>query len=152
MIKSNKWKKRFISLAKSTADWSKDPSTKVGAIAVNDKLQVISQGYNGFPRGIADRIERLNDRETKYKLIVHAEMNIIYNACYNGLSLENSTVFIYGLPLCPECAKGLIQCGVKKIVMKIPIENDLSGKWETKFNEETCKMLLEADVKWEFIQ
>ena len=83
----NKWDKRYLELAKEISTWSKDPSTKVGAIAVSDQGGVIAQGYNGFPRGVVDAHSRLLDKETKYKYIVHAEMNCIYNAAYQGSCL-----------------------------------------------------------------
>ena len=72
-----KWDGRYLALAEQVASWSKDPSTQVGAIAVNPLGNVVAQGYNGFPRGIADSDERYNDREKKYKYIVHAETNCI---------------------------------------------------------------------------
>ena len=65
----NKWHRRFYQLASHVADWSKDPSTQVGACLVNDDKQVISLGFNGFPRGVEDTIERLIDKETKYKFV-----------------------------------------------------------------------------------
>ena len=91
---SNKWDIRYLELAKQLSTWSKDPSSKIGAVAIGDKGQVLSCGYNGFPRNIVDSGERLNDREQKYNYIVHAEMNVIYNASYNGVSLDNSTVYV----------------------------------------------------------
>ena len=114
---SNKWNDRYLALAKQVAEWSKDPSRKIGAVAVGDKGQILSQGYNGFPRGVDDSQERYNDRPTKYKLVVHAEMNVIYNATYNGVSLDGSTLYVHGLPCCSDCAKGIIQVGIKKVVM-----------------------------------
>ena len=112
------WNKRFLSLAEHIASWSKDPSTKVGAVAVNfDTKQILSVGYNGFPRGIADEQGRLDDRPTKYKYVVHAEQNCIYNATQNGISLRGATMFVTPIPTCSECAKALIQTGVKKVVM-----------------------------------
>ena len=113
----NKWYLRYLSLAKEVATWSKDPNTQVGAVVVGSKGQILSQGYNGFPRGIKDSNKRLNDRDLKLTLIVHAEMNAIYNATYSGVSLDGSTIFIYGLPACSECAKGIIQVGIKKVVV-----------------------------------
>ena len=113
----NKWYLRYLSLAKEVATWSKDPNTQVGAVVVGSKGQILSQGYNGFPRGIKDSNRRLNDRDLKLTLIVHAEMNAIYNATYSGVSLDGSTIFIYGLPACSECAKGIIQVGIKKVVV-----------------------------------
>ena len=113
----NKWNKRYLSLAKEVSEWSKDPNTKVGAVVVGSKGQILSQGYNGFPRGIADSPTRLKNRDIKLSFIVHAEMNAIYNATYSGVSLDGSTIYIYGLPACSECAKGIIQVGIKKVVV-----------------------------------
>lgn len=107
---------RYIKLAKEIASWSKDPSTKVGAVIVGKKGQIVSQGYNGFPRNFKDTIERYADRQTKYKYIIHAEANAIYNALYNGASVENCTIYVYGLPCCSECAKAIIQSGIKRVV------------------------------------
>ena len=86
----NKWYKRYLNLAKEVSTWSKDPNTKVGAVVVGSKGQILSQGYNGFPRGIKDTNDRLNDREKKYKFVVHAEQNCIYNATLNGVSLDGN--------------------------------------------------------------
>jgi dCMP deaminase len=138
----SKWPIRFLDLAKTISTWSLDPSTKIGCVVINDKRQVLSIGYNGFPRSINDTDERLLDRETKYKYVVHAEANAIYNACQNGVSLEGSTIYIYGLPICNECAKAIIQVGIKKVVM---MYGDIPEKWSEsfKFSE---KMFREAEV------
>jgi dCMP deaminase len=106
------------------ATWSKDPSTQVGAVTVGSKKEVLSQGFNGFPRNIKDTDERYNNRETKYKFVVHAEMNAIYNATYSGTSLDGATLYVYGLPICSECAKGIIQVGIKKVVVEKSKELD----------------------------
>ena len=105
-----------MQLAKQAAQWSKDPSSKIGAVAIGGKGQVLSTGYNGFPRGIQDYDDRWNNREEKYKYVVHAEMNCIYNANYHNQSLKGSTMYIVGLPVCHECAKGIIQAGVVRVV------------------------------------
>ncbi|MCS5592792.1 MAG: dCMP deaminase family protein [Gammaproteobacteria bacterium] len=120
----DKWDNRYLALAKEVATWSKDPSTQVGAVTVGAKKEVLSQGFNGFPRGIKDTPERYNHRETKYKFVVHAEMNAIYNATYSGTSLDGATLYIYGLPICSECAKGIIQVGIKKVVIEKSKELD----------------------------
>ena len=111
------WGDRYLALAKHVSTWSKDPNTQVGAVVVGSKGQILAQGYNGFPRGIKDTPKRLNDRETKLKLVVHAEMNAIFNASYSGTSLDGATLYVYGLPICSECAKGIIQVGIKKVVI-----------------------------------
>lgn len=111
----NKKVVRYMELAETISKWSKDPSTKIGAIAVSDRGRVLATGFNGFPRGIADTPERYNDRETKLKYVVHAEANMIYNATASGVDLYDSEVYVYGLPICSECAKALIQVGVKRV-------------------------------------
>lgn len=120
----DKWDKRYLALAKEVSTWSKDPSTQVGAVTVGQKKEVLSQGFNGFPRGIEDSDERYGDRPTKYKFVVHAEMNAIYNATYSGVSLDGATLYVYGLPICSECAKGIIQVGIKKVVVEKAKELD----------------------------
>lgn len=111
-----KWEFRFLELAEHISSWSKDPSTQVSAVAISDDRQILSIGWNGFPRGVEDSEERLENREIKYKHIVHAEQNLIYNACHNGISLKNSTIYVFGLPVCGECSKALIQVGIKRVV------------------------------------
>ena len=142
----DKWDKRYLRLAKEVASWSKDPSTKVGAIAVLDG-SVLAQGYNGFARGILDTEERYNDRPTKYKYIVHAEQNLIYNATYNGVSLDGSTLYVTGLPVCSECAKGVIQVGIERVFM--PKDFDIKG-WSESWDL-SASMFREANVYYEFI-
>ena len=142
----NKWDKRYLDLAKEISKWSKDPSKQIGAVAVGSNGNVLAQGYNGFPRGIDDAPERYENREVKYKLVVHAEMNVIYNASYNGVSLNESTLYVHGLPACSDCAKGIIQVGVKRVVMpKQEIPDHWSESWKM-----SKEMFDEAGVEWEF--
>jgi len=143
-----KWDKRFINLAREISTWSKDPSTQVGAVIVNDERRILATGYNGFPRGITDNDWRYQDREQKYKFVVHAEMNAIYNATYNGISLNNSTLYVWGLPVCSECAKGVIQVGIKRIVMP---KLDFPERWVESFRK-TRELFSEALVDWDFIK
>jgi dCMP deaminase len=147
---SNKWDKRYMDLAKQVGTWSKDPSKQIGAVAIGSKGQVLAQGYNGFPRGIDDNESRLNTKETKYKYVVHAEMNLIYNATFNGISLNGSTVYVSGLPVCSECAKGLIQVGVKQIVMSKDSLEGADEKWLDSF-ELTIALLNEAGIHWKTV-
>lgn len=145
----NKWDSRFIELAKFYSTFSKDPSRKIGAVAVDPiKRTVLSCGFNGFPRGIEDTKERLNNREEKYKYVVHAEMNAIYNACLNGTSLDGSTLFVYGLPVCSECAKGIIQVGIKHVAFLV--EEVIPPVW-TESWERTRKMFEEASVTYDYV-
>ena len=139
----NKWTRRYLDMAKEVATWSKDPSTKVGAVAVGSKGQILSQGYNGFPRGVKDITERYEVREEKYKYVVHGEMNAIYNACHTGASLDGATLYVSGLPVCSECAKGIIQVGISKVIMEYP--KDIPDSWRESMKT-TSSMFLEAGV------
>jgi dCMP deaminase len=139
------WGDRYIHLAKEISSWSKDPSTKVGAVVIGNNGEVLSQGYNGFPRGIKDTPSRLKDREKKYNLVVHAEMNAIYNAGLNGVSLKGSTLYVYGLPVCNECAKGIIQVGIDKVIATRPA--DYNKKWDDSIKDAKA-LFKEAEVDY----
>lgn len=136
--------KRYLNLAKEISTWSKDPSTKIGCVAINEKDSVVAQGFNGFPRKINDTPERWDDRPTKYRYVVHAEANCIYNANYNGVSLDGCSMYIYGLPCCSECAKALIQCGVKEVHMLTTKQHD---KWDESFKL-TKELFEEVGIKY----
>ena len=142
----NKWDARWLEIAGVVSTWSKDPSTKIGAIAVKDK-RLVSTGYNGFPRGIQDYDDRWNNREEKYKYVVHAEMNCIYNANYHNQSLKGSTMYIVGLPVCHECAQGIIQAGVVRVVAEF---KDAPLKW-ARSTDITEKMFKEAGIIYDQI-
>lgn len=142
------WDSRFLEMAQVVSTWSKDPKKKIGCVVINENRQILSTGYNGFPRGIADIPERYNDKETKHKYVVHAEMNAIYNASCNGVSLKNSVFYVYGLPVCSECAKGIIQAGVQKVI--ICADTDISEKWKESWNI-TKSLFNEAGIECEFI-
>jgi dCMP deaminase len=138
-----KWGDRYLSLAKEISTWSKDPSRKIGAVAVGEKGQILAQGYNGFPRGILDSVDRYNDRSTKYKYVVHAEMNVIYNATFNGVSLDGARLFVYGLPVCSECAKGIIQVGIQSVT--VYTDDVVPEIWSDSWNT-THEMFKEAGI------
>ena len=143
----DKWDKRWLDIAGLVSSWSKDPSTKIAAIAVKDK-RLVATGYNGFPRDIEDTDERWNNREEKYKYVVHAEMNCIYNANYHNQSLKGATMYIVGLPVCHECAKGIIQAGVSRVVATF---DGVPMKW-SKSNEITEKMFKVAGVTYDKVR
>lgn len=116
----SKWDRRFIELARHVAQWSKDPSTKVGAVIVDPTTRsVVGMGYNGFPRGVQDTADRLNDRPTKYKIVAHAELNAILNAVapVKGCVMYVWPTFHTGfVPTCNECAKAIIQAGITEVI------------------------------------
>jgi dCMP deaminase len=142
----NKWDVRFLCLAKEIASWSKDPSTRTSAIAVYDR-KILATGYNGFPRGIDELSERLDDRDMKYKFMIHAEMNAIYNATIHGISLKGATLYVIGLPICGECAKGIIQVGIRRVV--IPIQ-DVPERWKESC-EFTRNLFKEVGIQYDEI-
>ena len=140
---ADKWDMRFMNVAREISTWSKDPSKQIGAVAVNSDRRILATGYNGFPKGIEDTPERYENRELKYSLVVHAEMNCIYNATFNGISLKDATLYVWGLPVCSDCAKGIIQVGINRIVMAT---SDVPGKWSDSF-EKSRTMFEEANVE-----
>ena len=109
-----KWDFRFLSLANTISSWSKDPSTRVGAVIVDDLRRIVSVGYNGLPRGLKDSQNFLGDRELKYKVILHAEENAILEAERDRLF--GATIYLYPFLPCSHCASRLIQAGVKRVV------------------------------------
>ncbi len=97
---------------------SKDPNTQVGACIVNDDNRIMSVGYNGLPRGCSDdefpwERKGAKDSETKYPYVCHAELNAILNA--GGNSLKGCRIYVALFP-CNECAKAIIQCGIKEVI------------------------------------
>ena len=145
------WDEYFLAIAETVRHKSKD-TTKIGAVIVGPHHEIRSTGFNGFPRGI-DEIQHPErwERPMKYKRVVHAEMNAILNAAYNGVSLAGCTLYLIGfgpptVPCC-ECTKAIIQAGIRKIVgrsyMKTP------PRWVEDL-EISLEMLTEAGV--EFIE
>ena len=106
------WDRRYVELAVIVGTWSKDPSTKVGAVLVGRNRKHIALGYNGFPQGIADTEERLNDRPHKLRLVQHAERNVLDQATFNT---DRATLIVTRFP-CSECAKSIISKGIKRVV------------------------------------
>jgi dCMP deaminase len=137
----DKWHRRFLELAKHIAQWSKDPSTKTGAVIVDPFRRVISVGYNGFPAGVLDTTERLNDRETKYKIIVHCERNAILFA---QRSLKNCRLYTWPFMSCAPCAGVVIQSGIRWCIAPKSTEDQLT-RWGADFNL-TKTMFAEANV------
>lgn len=139
---SEKWDRRFIDLALHISGWSKDPSTKVGCVVVGEDREIRSTGFNGFPRGIDDSMERLEDRELKYPLICHAEENAIMHAARIGISLKDCTAYVTWPP-CTRCARSLIQAGVVEVVY--PEDIEIPDRWMEDF-ERSNSMMREAGV------
>ncbi len=131
------WDRRFLELADHIAQWSKDPRTQVGAVIVDAKKRVVSVGYNGFPRGVSDTVDRYEDRPTKHLFVAHAERNALDNA---PLMVDGCTIYVPLLP-CNECAKSIIQKGITRVVT-YKVKRDGTGfNWDI-----TLKMFREAGI------
>lgn len=116
-MRNDKWDRRFMELAEFVSRWSRDPSTKCGAVIVRPDLSVASIGYNKFPRGMSDAPELYADRPTKLSRVIHAEMHALLNA--HGESLRGATMYNWPPgwgPSCDRCAPHVIQAGITTIV------------------------------------
>jgi dCMP deaminase len=140
---NSKWKKRFLTLAKFVAEWSKDPKAKVGAVLVNRSGVPIALGFNGFPSGVEDSLRRLKDKETKLDMIVHAEQNVLLIA---GPGSEGADLYVWGKPVCSKCAGPIIQAKVGRIIAFDPKKMEGKSKWKLT-GIRAVKMFREAHVK-----
>ena len=134
------WDRRFLQLARFIAQWSKDPSTKVGCVVVDDMKRIVSTGFNGLPSGVEDTLERLSDRAVKYKMVVHAERNAIIDAKRN---LAGLTIYVWPIMPCSECAAMVIQAGIAKVIA--PATDDQRLIESCRFDL-TTQMFEEADI------
>ena len=141
---SNKWHKRFLELAELVSTWSKDPSSKVGAVIVDKYNRIVSTGYNGFPVGVNDSKDRLDNRDVKYKMILHAEENAIMFAKQN---LEGCSLYVTNLPPCSHCAALIIQSGIKNVYT---LQKDIPDRWKESIAL-TKQMFSESGVNLTFI-
>ena len=132
------WDEYFMTLALLTAKRSKDPSTQVGACIVDDENKVVSIGYNGMPRHCDDTKltwEKGEDLNNKYLYVCHAEFNAILNT-RDGSHLNGCRIYVTLFP-CNECAKAIIQTGIKKVIY-------LSNKYEAHLSTRASKQLFEV--------
>lgn len=119
------WHERFLRDAEEKASWSKDPSTRCGAVILDAKRRKVSEGYNGFARGVKDTYERLNNRELKYPLTIHAELNAILFAKQD---LDGCTIYVTPLPPCAGCASIIIQSGIRRVVARA-MTPEIEERW-----------------------
>ena len=145
---STNWDARFLRLALHIAQWSKDPSTQVGCVVVGPDREIRSTGFNGFPRGIDDSPERLNDRDRKYPLVCHAEENAIMHAARIGVSLKGCVAYLTWPP-CTRCARSLIQAGIFEIAYPAGLE--IPDRWREDFAISN-EMLSEAGLRVRSVQ
>lgn len=145
MINHILWDQRFLELAQHIAQWSKDPSTKCGAVIARNK-RVISMGYNGFPQQVNDCTARYENRELKYKMVLHAEVNALMFAQQD---LAGCTLYVWPMPPCSRCACQIIQAGIKRVVSIEPTQEQ-KERWGEDF-EITRMMFKEAEVNLQLI-
>lgn len=110
------WEEYFFMIVYTISRKSKDPRTKVGAVVVGDSNEIISTGFNSLPKGFDDTKTYVYEKPSKLVYFEHAERNALYNACYNGNITKEKTMYINSFP-CPECMRGIINSGIKKIVI-----------------------------------
>lgn len=144
IVSASKWDEKFLDMTNLVASWSKDRSTKVGAVIVKNH-RVLATGYNGFPIGCDDDNEDRHQRPTKYLFTEHAERNAIYSAAKHGISLDGATMYLLWELPCADCARAIIQSGIKHLRV---LNKSFPGKnieWDAHFKA-AKEMLEEADV------
>lgn len=140
------WDQRFIDLAEYIAQWSKDRSTKVGAVIVDADKRVIGMGYNGFVTGMDDEIDERHERPLKYSYTEHAERNAIYTAARNGSPIKGCTMYLKWFPCC-DCARAIVQSGIVRLVCCEPDFED--ERWGESFKL-AYEILSEGKVKIDY--
>jgi dCMP deaminase len=143
--KQRDWDLYFLNMLDMIASKSPDPRTKVGCLIIGEDNELLSTGYNGFPRGVEPTTARL-DNEEKLYWMVHAENNAVLNAARHGTRLKGSTAYTPFIP-CPVCAGAFIQAGIKTIVMYLNSPNlEHTARWADKYKR-SAVMLKEAGIK-----
>lgn len=123
---NEKWDERFLAVADLVGTWSKDVSTKVGAVIVRPDRTIASVGYNGFPRGVDDNLPKIENRAMKYPRTVHAELNAILSA---NEPVKGYTIYITPLFSCASCAGAIIQSGITRVVWR----GVIPSRWNDNF-------------------
>ena len=142
-----KWDLRFLELAKLVSTWSKDPSTKTGAVLIRPDRTVAAVGFNGFPRCMSDDPALYADRDKKYSRIVHAEVNALIHA---RESVFGFTLYIWPFACCDRCVVQMLQAGISRFVFPVPTEDALS-RWSEAFVR-TKEYIVEAGATWLEVQ
>jgi dCMP deaminase len=122
------WDMKLLEHSKVIASWSRDPSTKVGAVIVRPDRTIASTGYNGFPRGVVDHETRLDDRQERLLFTVHAELNAILMA---REPLHGYTMYVTHFP-CAHCAAAIVQSGIRFVFTNTP-STELKFRWAEHF-------------------
>ena len=138
------WQEYFRNIAQQVKLKSKDKYTQIGAVIVGKDNEIVSTGYNSFPRGIHDNVNSRQERPEKYYWFEHAERNAIYNAARIGVSTRDCTMYLTcGIP-CADCARGIINAGIRRIVC-IDDDDPIGSKW-SESAERSLIMFREAGI------
>jgi dCMP deaminase len=122
------WDEYFMRMVYLASYKSKDNRTNIGAVVVGKEHEILSTGYNSFPRGLNDSVPARFIRPEKYFWFEHAERNAVYNACRSGVSLVGATMYTQAIPCC-DCCRGVIQSGIKELVLHTQAVNTFGDKW-----------------------
>jgi dCMP deaminase len=141
---------KYWPIVEAVASLSKDPKRKVGAVIFDRSNDIITSGYNGFPRGIKDSLDRVFDTELKLKLTVHAEQNAISNAARLGISTRGNKMMVNLCP-CFNCAKAIIQAGIVEVICPNTPLDEPNSKW-AKGGTEALELFAEAGVYVYFVR
>ena len=145
-----KWDDYFMSMVYLVASRSKDNKTHIGAVVVGQDKEVVSLGYNGFPRGTNDYVHERQEKPIKFEWFEHAERNAIYNATLIGVSLKGCKMYTNGTP-CTNCSRGIIQSGIKEVIID-KMWDETNSHEDKKNFEISLQMFNESGVKvkyWE---
>jgi len=139
------WNEYFLGIAEQVKLKSKDINTQIGAVIVGSDKEILSTGYNSFPRGLDDTKEERQERPEKYFWMVHAEANAIYNAARVGTPIKDSSMYITSGVPCMDCARGIINSGIKKVYCKRVCTTTNKDMWE-EHQKRSIDMLHECGV------
>ena len=147
MRKVPNWHDHFFELVNVISKRSKDENTQVGAVIVGPGKEIVSTGYNSFPRGVEDDHKERQERPEKYFWFEHAERNAIYNAARTGVAWKGAVLYVPAMP-CMDCARGIVQVGIKQVI----INAEDQRKWAKKdkwieHSKRTVRLFKEAGVE-----
>ena len=142
------WDEYFINIAEQVKLKSKDKNTQIGVVIVGKDNEIVSTGYNSFPRGIDDNVDERQEKPEKYVWFEHAERNAIYNAARIGVSTLDTTMYMTCGISCADCARAIINSGISKIILRSG-RGATNPKWQESA-ERSNQMFKEAGVIVEY--
>lgn len=141
------WSQYFHGIATHVRQKSKDKYTQIGAVIVGEDNEIVSTGYNSFPRGINDDVAERQERPEKYYWMVHAEMNSILNAARIGVSTKGTRMYVTcGIP-CADCTRGIINAGIRHVYVDDTGQHSAKGSLWDESTKRSIIMFNEAGVE-----